>query len=272
MTVLQTLHAWAVAGSEIAAGRVLITNRRNAAGDPPPPRPAGTSAWISILVMTDDESGGRDWTTAVANPLAFADKTIVSVDAAANTLTLTAHGLVSGDGPVQLTGQASTVPGGLAVATDYWIIVASANAVKLAATFLDAINATPVPIDITSAGTGTHGIASTADTRRAGAEITVTTQGVRSGTLSLQCYGGTDPGGVLKRLKASTALPSQIARLSAGGVGVGSIDGVRDVTAPLQPGTQEPRAVMNVRFHAAALQLSETGGVIRTVDPTGTVT
>ena len=60
----------------------------------------------------------------------------------------------TGDGPVRLetTGVA---PGGLAVATDYWLIVVDANTVQLAATFLDAIDLVEVAIADAGSGPGT---------------------------------------------------------------------------------------------------------------------
>lgn len=268
MTIESTLHAWAVAGSGVAADRVIWRDQGN-------PRPAA-GPWVSLKII-DLSPVGIDWVSAARNPLVIADDTVESVDTTANTLTLTAHGLVTGDGPVRLT-TTGALPGGLAIATDYWIIRASADAVQLAASFLGAIEAPLAPIDLTSAGTGTHTLVDTDETVRAGIEVAVTTRGVRTGTLSVQCYGGAIVGdasahGVLERLRAAHALPSSLRALDAGGVGIGSFEAVQDVSAVLQPGTApESRAAMTVRFHVAARAVSENDTVIETVVNDGTVT
>jgi len=276
VTVASALKAWVVAGSALAADRVRVSNRTAAAGQGAPPRPSGTGAWISMLAIVDDQTEGQDWTTRAVAPLTLPGGAWVA-DATTNTLTLAAHGLLTGDGPVRLA-TTGTLPGGLALLTSYWIIRTAANTVQLAATFLGAIE-TPTPIDLSSAGSGSHTLVAVAadglgslGTVRAGQEITITTAGPRWGSLSIQCYGGADPAAVLKRLKASLALPSVLAALRAGGVGIGTMGPVRPIGGELQPGFLEPRAVVDVRFHYSALPLSETGSVIETAVATGTVT
>lgn len=75
--------------------------------------------------------------------------------AATDILTITAHGLLTGDGPFQLT-TTDTLPAGLALATDYWVVRLSANTFSLAASYADATAATPIVVDVTDTGTGTH--------------------------------------------------------------------------------------------------------------------
>lgn len=72
-----------------------------------------------------------------------------NVSAANDTITITAHGFVTGL-KAPLTG--TNLPGGLS-ATNYWIIVVDANTVKLATSYANAIAGTAV--DITSAGSTT---------------------------------------------------------------------------------------------------------------------
>lgn len=104
----------------------------------------------------------------------IADDVIEAVDATEDTLTLTAHGLETGDGPIQLTVSAlGTLPGGLALVTDYWVIVVDDNTIQLAASLEDATTVVDgsdvvagVPLDITSAGSGTFTLSDTADTER----------------------------------------------------------------------------------------------------------
>ena len=72
--------------------------------------------------------------------------------AADDICTDTAHGFTTG-----LKGQASTtttLPAGLSAATDYFVIVVSADTYKLADSLANALAGTA--IDITDAGTGTH--------------------------------------------------------------------------------------------------------------------
>ncbi len=69
------------------------------------------------------------------------------VDVTANTITITAHGFVTGL-KIPLTG--TNLPGGLS-ATDYWAIVVDANTIKVADTLAHAVAGTPV--DITTQGT-----------------------------------------------------------------------------------------------------------------------
>lgn len=98
------------------------------------------------------------------------DDVVEAVDATADTLTLTAHGLATGDGPVRFTtaGIGSVLPGGIALLTDYWIVKVDANKIALA-TSLEIAMSQPVTVDvvdITDAGVGTHTLADTADTMR----------------------------------------------------------------------------------------------------------
>ena len=81
-------------------------------------------------------------------------KTAVSgvVDTAANTVTASAHELLTGMG-VQVT-TTGTVPGGLALLTTYYVIKAGANTFKLATSYANAVAGTA--IDLTSIGVGTH--------------------------------------------------------------------------------------------------------------------
>lgn len=77
-----------------------------------------------------------------------------TVNATTDTITTaTAHGLTTGSRVI--VSSTGTFPAPLVAATVYYAIVLSATTLRLAATQDNAINNTPVPIDITSAGTGT---------------------------------------------------------------------------------------------------------------------
>lgn len=84
---------------------------------------------------------------------AIDETAIDSVTNATNLITEASHGLETGDGPVQLT-TSDTLPAGLALATDYWIVKVDANTFRLAASFADALAGTAV--EFTDDGTGTH--------------------------------------------------------------------------------------------------------------------
>ncbi len=70
------------------------------------------------------------------------------------SITDAAHGLFTGDGPVQLT-TSGTIPAGLALLTNYWVVVVDTNTIQLATSFANAMAATPVIVSFTGNGTGT---------------------------------------------------------------------------------------------------------------------
>jgi hypothetical protein len=106
-----------------------------------------------------------------------------SVSTGADTMTLTAHGHHTGDGPWQMT-TTGAVPGGLALLTDYWSIRSTANAIKVAASLADAMAGTA--IDLTSAGSGTNTITGTASAKR----TRWVSQGVVTASLALALRTG----------------------------------------------------------------------------------
>lgn len=93
--------------------------------------------------------------------LVVADDTFTA--AATDICTAVAHGLQTGDGPIRLT-TTGTLPAGLALATDYYVIKIDADTFKLATSLANAYAGTAV--DITDAGTGTHTLSDTASTQR----------------------------------------------------------------------------------------------------------
>lgn len=269
MTWQAAVRAWVVAGSGLDLARVIWADQDG------PRLSSADGPWISLREL-GETSGGGDWLTTTAYALTVA-LTIAAIDQAANSLTVGTHGRATGDGPVRLT-TTGTAPAGLAIATDYWLIVVDATHVKLAATFLEAIE-TPTPIDITGAGVGTHSLASTAATRRAGAEVTRTVEGTRSVTVSIQCYGGAsvDANGARSRLSrtvAALSLPSVQAALHAANVGVAGVmvGGPQNVGVAYQVAGFEPRAVLNARINVPIVDLSETGTVIERTELTATIT
>lgn len=97
--------------------------------------------------------GKLDVDTPAAHSFEEAD-----VSAAADTITEAAHGLTTG-----LKGQfttTTTLPAGLSLATDYFIVVVDANTYKVATSLANALAGTVV--NITDDGTGTHTFTPTA--------------------------------------------------------------------------------------------------------------
>lgn len=97
--------------------------------------------------------------------LAFTDFTFTA-DPTTDLLHAVANGRLAGDGPLQLTNSGGALPGGLAAVTDYYWIPVDADHGYLATTRTRALAAWP--IDITSAGTGTHTLRHQAGTTRVG--------------------------------------------------------------------------------------------------------
>lgn len=96
---------------------------------------------------------------------------VFTASSVTDKLTATDHGLLTGDGPVQVSNSGGALPTGLAAVTNYWAIVVDTNNVKLATSFTNAIAG--IAIDLTTNGTGTQTLACTASTvRPADAEVT----------------------------------------------------------------------------------------------------
>jgi hypothetical protein len=131
------------------------------------------------------------WIRQVA-PLVVADFTFTA-EADDDTLTATAHGLITGDGPVRVANSGGALPGGLAAATDYWVIRLTDDTLKLAATRANAFAGTAIALS--TDGTGTQTLSDTADTERPAASagagsslipanVTVLVDGALGDTLS----------------------------------------------------------------------------------------
>jgi len=258
------INAWIAAGA--GSGVTVIWGGQGG------PRPA--VPFISCLV-TSMAVVGRDWVSYEDDPITFDDITIESVDHATDTLTASAHGRSTGDGPVRLT-TTGTLPTGLVLATDYWIIRSTADTWKLAASFQLAMAAAPTAVAFSSAGSGIHTLSDTASTTAAGAEILHTARGVRSLALSIQCFadgplGAASAAAILANVVAAVNLPTGRDALVAAGLGFIAAEQIQGIGAVLGVSTWEPRAVTTVRFSLAS-EVSEAGTYIEIVeDPVGTV-
>ncbi len=77
-----------------------------------------------------------------------------TADSSTDTITITGHGLLTGDGPVCVRNVGGALPGGLVAQTDYWVIRLDANTLRLATSSGAANNSTY--INLTSNGSGTN--------------------------------------------------------------------------------------------------------------------
>lgn len=131
---------------------------------------AATQAEVhSAMVTALNAVSGNNYLAAFAS-LVVADDTFTADDTT-DICTAASHGLETGDGPVQLTSS-GTLPAGLSLATDYWIIKEDANTFKFATSLANALAGTDV--DITDTGSGTHTLSDTASTKRPSDPFTVT--------------------------------------------------------------------------------------------------
>lgn len=90
-----------------------------------------------------------------------------AVDIATDIITLESNNSFYDGTLVRLT-TTGTLPAGLSLATDYYVIRASATTIKLATSLANAIAETPTVINITDVGSGTHTITTTLSTRAMG--------------------------------------------------------------------------------------------------------
>lgn len=137
----------------------VVDSSTNAPGD----RGSALSSNVYITQGGTDFVAGVGTVANARRALVVADDTFTA-DNTTETLTATAHGLETGDGPLRLTNSGGALPTGLATATDYWIIRTGADTFKLASSLANAYASTEVAFSTN--GTGTHTISDTASTQR----------------------------------------------------------------------------------------------------------
>jgi hypothetical protein len=261
------IQAWAVAATGLPSAQIVWAGQGGG-------RPAG--ALISLRVL-NTRLIGHDWRTVEDNPLVVADLEIEAVDDVADTVTITGHGLATGDGPL-LVDTDGTRPDGLSAAAVYAIVVDD-DTLQLAASATDAVNG--VEIDILDAGTGTHTIVDTPDTVRVGEELIRRVRGHREAVLSVQAFAGppgndpstgeNSPLARLERMKAHLHFPGRNAALNAAGVGVSTVGPIQSLDGQLGQAVLEPRAAMEVRFFHTS-EVTEFGSFVESVELTNQLT
>ncbi len=125
-------------------------------GAPPPEFRLRPQFWVEALASAfvfDSPQDAAEVTRRVFLAAWAETEAITGVVAGTDKLTVVAHGMETADGPVRFT-TTDTLPAGIALATDYWIIKSDADDFQIATTEALAIAGTQV--DITDGGTGTH--------------------------------------------------------------------------------------------------------------------
>lgn len=262
------IFAWILFGSGLAADHVIWAAQNS---------PAPSGPYVTIRMRTIRPLG-NDWVDVENNYQAIAAVTFTA-DALTNQLaTGAAHTLNSGDGPIRLTTTGTlpaAVGGNLAAGIDYWTIRDDATHVRLARTHVDAVAASPVAIDLTSAGTGTHTLDDSPTFARQGAEVNYRARGMRRVTLTITCYGDSPigaagPSSVVGDVLSAVALPSRSDALAAAGVGISDLGEVVAIDGVVDSTLLEPRAFSEVVFFATS-ELVETGTYIEHVQVTNQV-
>lgn len=123
---------------------------------------SATAAKIhNALVTALNAVVGKNFTAAFA-ALVVPDFTFTRTTG--NVLSRTAHGLKTGDGPIQATNTGGALPSGMSAATDYWCIRLDDDTFSIATSLANALAGTAVTLS--GAGTGTHTFSDTASTKR----------------------------------------------------------------------------------------------------------
>jgi len=244
-TVLAAMHSWVVSGSGLSSQQVVW-------GQQDAPRPEFPALTLRISNISDI---GSTWIDFVDKPFVFADKLVSSINLGTGALTSTAHGLLTGDGPVRLssTGTYPSTDPVVDASTDLWIIKVDANSFQLAYTFQNAMALTPVPVEFTTGGSGIITVSDTPATVRAGQELQAVARGLIRATLEIRCHADLTIGpnmavAILQRIRTRYQWPSQQALLEAANVTLQDIDRVRAIMGTRDDFLFEPRAYLDVHM------------------------
>lgn len=254
----KALHNWVVSCTGLAADHVIWAQQQA-------PRPTQPTIVMKLMFVGDD---GMPWVDYEPNPLVFSDIIITSVDAVANTFTKSAHGLLTGDGPVWIDSSTDDVPLNLAESTDYWVIKIDANTFKLATGYVNSMNG--VAIDLGDVGTGTLTLSDRPTTLRSGQEIKFLSRSLLKCVLTLECYTGVGTGtdmasSILWRVNAKRKLPTQAAILDDAKVSVIEFGRVRAIEGTQDLVLFEPRASVDIMLHMISEEQEIGQSIERTV-------
>lgn len=259
-TVERAIHDWVVWATGLANNQVIWATQNK--GRPPPP--LVTLRFGTVLRQ------GHDWVSYQRIPFTFNPLPITGF--VSGKLTITAHGLALGDGPIQIVGTAA--PAGLLLATDYWAVPVDANTLTFASTFLNARSGIILPV--TDAGTAAT-VTSYASTLQAGREKTANTRGMRKVSLTMQAFapvpaqsvGGSSATALLDAVVSG--LRRRNPYLQAAGIGVMDLGPVRATDSTINASVFEPRAILEATLSLAS-EVQDTTTIIDRVLTYGAVT
>lgn len=254
----KAIHNWVVACTGIAADHIIWGHQQA-------PRPAQPGIVLRLMTENDEDI---PWVDTETQPLVIPSMVITSVDDVANTLTKTAHGLLTGDGPVRFSGL--DLPDGVLDTVNYWIVKVDADSFKLANSFVNAING--VTIDLLDAGSGVITLDDTDDTLRAGQEIKFIQRSLVKALLTLECYTDVGVGmdmasAILWRVAAKRLLPTPIQILQDANIGISEVTRVRSYGGTQGQYLFEPRASLDVALYLVS-EDSEDGTIVERTEIT----
>lgn len=264
VNIRAALARWVLACTGLPVGKVVWSRQLDAA------RPERDAIIMKIYVVDDE---GYSWLDVEQKTLSFSNKTITAVSG--NNLTIAAHELRTGDGPINLEGP--DLPAPLAEDTDYWVIRVDADTIQLAAQFEDTggdpdlVTGNPItPITLVDAGSGSRVLVALANTLRAGEEIEHVQRGLARATLQLFSYVSDDTGddgaiALLRRVAERYKLPSNQAILEAAGIGVTKVERTRSMLGTRDAVLFEPRAWVDISL-SLAWESREDGTIIGRVE------
>jgi hypothetical protein len=256
----KALQKWVVGGTGLPTGSVYWSAQDG-------PRVKEPAVELKLYAQAQL---GQSWLDREVNVLSVPAKTVTLVNAGTNTFTSTGHGLVTGDGPVQLHSTID-LPGNVLPFIDYWIIAPTQNTFQLAKTYFDTggnFVGNPITVfDISSTGSGVITVFGDSRTRRAGQELTYIARSMERCTLNLDCHTSDAVGmgmafAVLHSVNGRRNLPSQQAILQAANIGVQNVERVRSIHGIRNAVQFEPRATLQVHLSVPS-EAFENGTIIQ---------
>lgn len=204
----------------------------------------------SILDITDTGSGTHNFTTGIlycqGNLITYTKKKtqVFTVVAATDIVTSAAHALVNDD-IINVSNSGGALPAGLAAATNYWIIEATTDTFKLAATRGGAA------IDITDAGSGIQTFVSIKGGDTFGGTLIIPTLSYAAGALVTQSEDEPDA-------PKATVLESIFEHMMAGG----AIPARHAIYYSAAANTDHPEYIDNWGANGAGIELFGKYGTI----------
>jgi hypothetical protein len=253
VAIQKALQNWVVACTGLAADHVIWAGQQGF-------RPTQPAIVMKLQALDDD---GLPWIDRENNYITFDDIEITDIDT--DTFTATAHGRLTGDGPVQLEGD--DLPLNAEEDVNYWIIKDSADTFRLATSYVDAING--VPLTLGDTGSGDMFLVDTDTTTQTGGEIKVLSRSLMKAMLTLQCYTNIGTGidmatATLWRVNAKRLLPTPLAILEDANIGVIQFGRVLSIGGTQDLVFFEPRAVVDIMIHFTSEETENISSIERT--------